>query len=202
MPSHEEHCQDSLRRYGKAFSELHRWMDEPSTILGPNHRKYRHDPNTTPKIAMELFGPLADQACLDHIRLDELETRRKSVKDRKTIKITWEMPRKPRTPSPLEYGFYSLLSFIIGLLIISHNWAIAIVFFAISFLGFLVFIGALLEMSKKEAVSPSTIHTGIPTSQIEPHKICPNCGTKFEANLETCPKCGKELKRRESKQNQ
>jgi hypothetical protein len=29
MPTHEEHCQDSLRRYRKRFDELHRWMDEP-----------------------------------------------------------------------------------------------------------------------------------------------------------------------------
>lgn len=79
MPSHEEHCQDSLKRYGKRFDELHKWMDEPSTLLGPGHRKYRHDPNKTPQIAKALFGTLADQACLDHIRLDELESRRKGI---------------------------------------------------------------------------------------------------------------------------
>jgi len=27
MPLHEEHCQDSLRRYGKRFDELHGWMN-------------------------------------------------------------------------------------------------------------------------------------------------------------------------------
>ena len=87
MPSHEEHRQDSLKRYGKRFDELHRWMDEPSTVLGPSHRKYRHDPNKTPQIAKVLFGPLADQACLDHIRLDELERRRKGIPFRGTYRM-------------------------------------------------------------------------------------------------------------------
>ena len=79
MPNNEEHSQESLKRYGKSFSELHKWMDEPSVILGANHRKYRHDPNTTPKEARQLFGENADNACLDHIRLDELESGGKGI---------------------------------------------------------------------------------------------------------------------------
>jgi hypothetical protein len=62
MPNNEEHSQESLRRYGKSFSEFHKWMDEPIAILGANHRKYRHDPNTTPKEAVQLFGENADNA--------------------------------------------------------------------------------------------------------------------------------------------
>ena len=77
MPNNEEHSQESLKRYGKSFSELHKWMDEPSAILGANHRKYRHDPNITPREAKELFGENADNACLDHIRLDEIEKRKR-----------------------------------------------------------------------------------------------------------------------------
>ena len=80
MPNNDEHCKDSLRRYRKSFSELHKWMDEPSAILGANHRKYRHDPNNTPKEAKQLFGENADNACLDHIRLDELERRGKGIR--------------------------------------------------------------------------------------------------------------------------
>lgn len=76
MPSHEEHCQDSLKRYGKRFDELHHWLDEPSTLLGVQHRIKRHDPIKTPRLAKELFGEFADQATLDHIRLDELKERR------------------------------------------------------------------------------------------------------------------------------
>jgi len=45
-------------------------MDEPSEILGYKHRMYRHDPYTTPQVARRLFGEYADDACLDHIRLD------------------------------------------------------------------------------------------------------------------------------------
>ncbi|MGA3289384.1 MAG: hypothetical protein ABSD42_04000 [Candidatus Bathyarchaeia archaeon] len=79
MPNHEEHCADSLKRYGKTFSEMHRWMDEPSLILGAAHRKYRHDPNVTPAEAKSIFGENADNACLDHIRLDVLEAHRSTT---------------------------------------------------------------------------------------------------------------------------
>lgn len=75
MPNNEEHCADSLKRYGKTFAELHAWMDEPSFLLGSSHRRYRHDPNVTPDEAKAIFGENADNACLDHIRLDELESR-------------------------------------------------------------------------------------------------------------------------------
>jgi hypothetical protein len=78
MPNHEEHCAESLKRYGKSFSELHAWMDEPSFLLGSNHRKYRHDPNVTPDEAKAIFGEGADNACLDHIRLDEQENRKRA----------------------------------------------------------------------------------------------------------------------------
>jgi len=49
-------------------------MDEPSTILGPSHRMHRHDPENTPREARRLFGDMADQACLDHIKLDLRES--------------------------------------------------------------------------------------------------------------------------------
>lgn len=54
-------------------------MDEPSFLLGAKHRKYRHDPNVTPSEAKAIFGELADAACLDHIRLDELESRKNNT---------------------------------------------------------------------------------------------------------------------------
>ena len=76
MPNNEEHCADSLKRYGKSFSELHTWMDEPCLILGSQHRIYRHDPCVTPIEAKAIFGDLADHVCLDHIRLDETESRK------------------------------------------------------------------------------------------------------------------------------
>ena len=76
MPNHKEHCAESIRRYGESFSELHRWMDEPSLLLGAAHRQYRHDPYVTPVEAKAIFGDFADHACLDHIRLDEQENRK------------------------------------------------------------------------------------------------------------------------------
>lgn len=76
MPNHEEHCVESLKRYGKTFSEVHAWMDEPCLILGAQHRIYRHNPYVTPTEAKAIFGDLADHVCLDHIRLDELENRK------------------------------------------------------------------------------------------------------------------------------
>jgi hypothetical protein len=51
-------------------------MDEPSLLLGAKHRIYRHDPCVTPREAKAIFGEGSDNACLDHIRLDELESRK------------------------------------------------------------------------------------------------------------------------------
>jgi hypothetical protein len=101
MPNNEEHCKDSLRRYGKSFAELHAWMDEPCTILGATHRKYRHDPNTTPQEAKSLFGESADHACLDHIRLDALESRKKGINKGSLLKE----PSAVKTRTVAEYTF-------------------------------------------------------------------------------------------------
>jgi hypothetical protein len=84
LPNHEEHCADSLRRYGKTYSEVHRWMDEPCKILGSSHRIYRHDPFVTPREAKAIFGDLADHVTLDHIRLDEQESNRKQIDENVT----------------------------------------------------------------------------------------------------------------------
>jgi hypothetical protein len=70
MPDLKIHEEDSLKNYGKKFTELHQWMDEPVKIMGRQHRKYRHDPNITPIEALRMFGKNADNACLDHIILD------------------------------------------------------------------------------------------------------------------------------------
>jgi hypothetical protein len=70
MPDHRTHCEQSYRKYGKKFSELHAWMDAPVKGLGVRHRLYRHDLKRTPSEAKELFGKFADHACIDHILLD------------------------------------------------------------------------------------------------------------------------------------
>ena len=78
MPNHSKHCEVALRIYGKDFSQLHRWMDFPSITYGIDHRRFRHDPDKTPSEALQLFGSLADQACLDHIILDDLTSNGKN----------------------------------------------------------------------------------------------------------------------------
>jgi hypothetical protein len=92
MPNHEEHCEESRRRYGKPFSELHRWMDEPSLMLGTDHRMYRHNPYKTPLEARRIFGENADHACLDHIRLDELGDTKPPEEEgkKKTMKLKYK----------------------------------------------------------------------------------------------------------------
>jgi len=45
-------------------------MDELTQICGSTHRKFRHDVNRTPNEAKQIFGELADQACIVHILLD------------------------------------------------------------------------------------------------------------------------------------
>jgi hypothetical protein len=74
MPNLEKHEESCMKRYGNPFTELHQWMDEPSAIMGNVHRKFRHDVNVTPKEAIQLFGPQADNACIDHIILDYEES--------------------------------------------------------------------------------------------------------------------------------
>ncbi|MBI2667638.1 hypothetical protein HYX17_02600 [Candidatus Woesearchaeota archaeon] len=39
------HCEESKKRTGKEYRELHMWIDEPQKYLGKDHRKERHDPN-------------------------------------------------------------------------------------------------------------------------------------------------------------
>lgn len=72
MPGREEHCQHTLERYGVRGEDIHGWMDEPSLILGSEHRKERHDPTQeTPQIFITKYGrELARNIILDHIFLD------------------------------------------------------------------------------------------------------------------------------------
>jgi len=86
MPSHEEHCNDSFRRYGYNFSEVHRWMDEPCRIAGSSHRQFRHNPYETPKEAEQIFSNIVPEqfksivkhVILDHIKLDRAYTETKT----------------------------------------------------------------------------------------------------------------------------
>jgi hypothetical protein len=193
MPNHEEHCEESLRRYDKSFAELHKWMDEPSSILGQRHRKYRHDPNTTPIVARKLFGENADNACLDHIRLDELETRRKGSKSQMTVKVSMGNRKQPQN-DPVRVGVVSIMAFIIGLLVYSQSLWGAIVFFIISFFGFLAFLGSLSSPKKEEVTPNSSFSTETPKEgRMNIMKTCPKCGTVYDYYLEKCPNCGQDF---------
>jgi hypothetical protein len=162
MPNHEEHCEESLRRYGTTFSELHKWMDEPSSILGPKHRKYRHDPNTTPLVARKLFGENADHACLDHIRLDELEIRRKGSKSQMTVNVSIGRAEQPQVSNSIRFGFFSLVSFVIALLLVYQHvaWWMALPFFIITFFLFLAFLGSLSPPKSVEDIKKTNEENG------------------------------------------
>ena len=42
MPSLKTHCAISKKRTGRAFAELHKWIDDPTKKLGVDHRTKRH----------------------------------------------------------------------------------------------------------------------------------------------------------------
>lgn len=81
MPSREEHCQHTVERYGVTGEDIHEWMDEPSLILGPQHRNERHDPKQEiPPIFITKYGEeLARNIILDHIFLDVKSVKGKAV---------------------------------------------------------------------------------------------------------------------------
>lgn len=72
MPNREEHCKHTMERYGVTGEDIHEWMDEPSLLLGPEHRGERHDPQQSlPQIFVNKYGSeLARNIMLDHIFLD------------------------------------------------------------------------------------------------------------------------------------
>ena len=43
---HRDHVLIDRLVLGRAYREVHRWMDEPYRWLGPRHRVLRHDPLT------------------------------------------------------------------------------------------------------------------------------------------------------------
>jgi hypothetical protein len=77
LPSHEEHCQHTFKRYAVRGDDIHHFMDEPSKAFGKGHREYRHDSNTV-KLVGRVFGQkygveLAENIALDHIMADHEE---------------------------------------------------------------------------------------------------------------------------------
>jgi len=75
MPSFRTHCAISMKRTGNDFAELHRWIDEPTRELGPDHRIERHHFNEDDKNTIKgHWGEKAFIEWLFHIALDNLYT--------------------------------------------------------------------------------------------------------------------------------
>lgn len=72
MPNFQEHCKYTLERYGVDGASIHKWMDEPVKVQGPNHRQFRHTPSQKiPQFLVEEYGhSLARDIMIDHILLD------------------------------------------------------------------------------------------------------------------------------------
>ena len=71
MAKLEQHCEESLRLFGKAWEEVHRWLDEfaGSGEYGFRHRRKRHH-QAGIREAVELFGEEAGPVARQHIITD------------------------------------------------------------------------------------------------------------------------------------
>jgi hypothetical protein len=71
MPSFEIHCNESVKIFGKAFEEVHLWLDELAgkPPYGMRHRKVRHHQKGIEE-AVRLFGSEAGEAARLHIIMD------------------------------------------------------------------------------------------------------------------------------------
>ncbi len=115
MPNLEEHCTNTLKRYGKEGREIHRWLDEPSRKYTGNHRQFRHDTKTI-KLAGKIFGEIfgqqmAENIALDHIMLDHKEgiERRSEEKLKQNRRGFTDEERKEfysQPPPPYSYRLY------------------------------------------------------------------------------------------------
>ena len=71
MPSFQQHCEESRLRFGKPFSEVHRWLDEfaAKPPYGMRHRQLRHHLAGIEEVR-RLWGEEAAEAARDHIIAD------------------------------------------------------------------------------------------------------------------------------------
>lgn len=71
MARFEDHCAESERLFGKAFAEVHRWLDEYAGQpgIGSRHRRKRHH-EAGIREAARLFGPDAEAVARQHILTD------------------------------------------------------------------------------------------------------------------------------------
>lgn len=73
MPTLEIHCKYSLALFGKAYKEVHIWLDEYAgkTGYGMRHRRVRHHLEGIGLVKVK-FGEEAMKAALQHI-IDDLK---------------------------------------------------------------------------------------------------------------------------------
>jgi hypothetical protein len=74
MPDHKLHATLDYMLFGRAFPEIHKFMDSAQPYLQSNHRILYHDMGTVNELA-ELHGEMAGHAAYTHIMLDWVSDR-------------------------------------------------------------------------------------------------------------------------------
>ena len=69
MATFEEHCQETEKKLGHRFEEVHKWLDELAPFFGPPHRAVRHNAKGVAHCQKE-WGDLAAHAAQIHIDRD------------------------------------------------------------------------------------------------------------------------------------
>jgi hypothetical protein len=71
MSTFEQHCHESITRFGQSFEEVHRWLDEfqGTPKYRMRHRRVRHHEAGIQE-ATALFGDVAAEAARQHIISD------------------------------------------------------------------------------------------------------------------------------------
>lgn len=69
MPSFEKHCEECQIKLGNRFEEVHNWLDEFFSQLGPKHRDKRHHIGGVEEIRAK-WGDNAAKAAELHIIAD------------------------------------------------------------------------------------------------------------------------------------
>ena len=67
----EEHCKESVEKFGKPYKEVHRWLDEfaHTKEYGMKHRKVRHHLQGIKEVE-KIFGMEAGEVARVHIISD------------------------------------------------------------------------------------------------------------------------------------
>lgn len=70
----EEHCQESIRLFGKPYEEIHHWLDAfaGTPEYGFRHRRKRHHAEGLREV-VRLFGKEAEDVARQHIISDLMQ---------------------------------------------------------------------------------------------------------------------------------